>query len=148
MMKSILTVLLFLAVENFPACAGLGDNASSVSSDSKALGGQRRVVLNAGYTLHKITTPDGSIVKEFVSPRGIVFGVSWQGRSMPDLQQLLGSYMKAVREGQRTQVARRRAIVIQTDDFVFFSSGHLRSFQGRAYVPSLIPRNVKSEVVK
>ncbi len=147
-MKSILAVLLLLTMGSLPAWAALGDNVSSVNSDLKVLGGQRHVVLNAGYELHQITTPDGSVVKEFVSPGGVVFGISWQGHSMPNLQQLLGSYMKEVQQAQRTQIVRRRAVLIQTDHFVFSSSGHLRSFRGRAYLPSLVPGNVRPEVVK
>jgi hypothetical protein len=148
MMKSILTVLLMLVMRSFPAWAALGDDVSSVDSDLRVLGGQRRMVVNAGYNLHQITTPDGSVVKEFVSPVGKVFGISWQGHSMPNIQQLLGSYMTKVRQAERTQVIRRRALLIQTDDLVFSSSGHLRSFRGRAYVPSLVPGNVKAEVVQ
>jgi hypothetical protein len=45
-----------------------------------------------GYTLHEITREDGTVVKEFVSPAGIVFAVSWQGPSLPNLVQLLGNY--------------------------------------------------------
>ncbi len=147
-MKSILTVLLILMAGNLPAWAALGDDVSSVDSDLRVLGGQRRILRNAGYTLHQITAQDGSVVKEFVSPGGRVFGVSWQGHSIPNLQQLLGSYMTEVQQGQRMQIVRRRAVLIQTDNIVFSSSGHLKSFRGRAYAPSLVPGNVTAEVVQ
>jgi hypothetical protein len=101
-----------------------------------------------GYNLHQITTSDGSVVSEFVSPAGKVFGVSWQGHSLPDLPQLLGSYLTDFQQGQRTQVVRRRAVMIQADNFVFSSVGHLRSFRGRAYVPGLVPSGVTAEVVQ
>jgi hypothetical protein len=133
---------------SMPAWAALGDNVSSVDSDAQVLRGQHRMVAKVGYNLHQITAADGSVVNEFVSPEGTVFGVSWQGHSVPNLQQLLGSHLADLQQGQRTQVVRRRAITIQTDNFVFSSAGHSRYFRGRAYVPSLVPSNLTTEVVQ
>ena len=147
-MKSILTVLLMLMMGSLPAWAALGDIESSVNSDAQALGGQHRMVAKVGYNLHQITAADGSVVNEFVSPTGIVFGISWQGHFVPNLQQLLGSHMTDLQQGQRAHVVPRRAVTIQTDDFVFTSVGHLRNFRGRAYVPSLVPANLPAEVVQ
>jgi hypothetical protein len=147
-MKSILTVLLMLMMGSLPAWAALGDDVSSVNSDVRALGGQHQMVAKVGYNLHQITASDGSMVKEFVSPEGKVFGISWHGHFMPNLQQLLGTHMTDLQQGQRTQFVRRRAVTIQTDSFVFSSFGRLRSFHGRAYVPSLIPSNLTAEVVQ
>jgi hypothetical protein len=147
-MKRILTVFFMLVIGSLPAWAALGDDVSSVDSDLRVLGGERRIISNPGYSLHQITAANGGTVKEFVSPTGKVFGVSWQGNSVPDLQQLLGSYMTEVQTAERKQTVRRRSVLIQTDDLVFFNVGHLRSFQGHAYVPSLVPSNVTPEVVK
>ena len=147
-MLRILAVLLVLMTGSLPAWAALGDDVSSVDSDLRVLGGQRHIMAYSRYSLHQITTTNGSIVKEFVSPAGKVFGVSWQGNSMPNLQQLLGSYMTEVQRAERTQIVRRRSVLIQTNDLEFYSIGHLRSFQGHAYVPGLIPSDVTPEVVK
>ena len=147
-MKTMLAVVFMLIVGSFPAWAALGDNVSSVVSDQTVLHGTLRKEVRAGYNLHQITTSDGSVVSEFVSPAGKVFGVSWQGHSMPNLQQLLGSYATQLQQGQRTQVIPRRGVTIQGADFVFSSFGRLRSFRGRAYAPSLVPGNVTAEVVQ
>ena len=147
-MKSILTVLFMLVMGSLPAWAALGGDLSSVNSDVQALGGQHNMVAKVGYNLHQITKPDGSVVNEFVSPAGVVFGISWQGHSMPNLSQVLGSHLADLQQGQRTHVVPRRAVTIQGDDFVFSSVGHGRSFRGRAYVPSLVPANLKAEVVQ
>jgi hypothetical protein len=147
-MKSTLTVLLMLMMGSLPAWAALGGDVASVNSDVQALSGQHNVVAKAGYSLHQITKADGSVVNEFVSPAGVVFGISWQAHSMPNLNQLLGSHLADFQQGQRTHVVPRRAVTIQTDDFVFSSVGHGRSFRGRAYVPSLVPSNITSEVVQ
>jgi hypothetical protein len=147
-MKSILNVLLMLMMASVPAWAALGDDVSSVNSDVQTLGGKHVMVAKVGYNMHQITAPDGSVVNEFVSPAGLVFGVSWNGHFMPNLQQLLGSYMTNLQQGQRTQVVRRRAVTIEGDNFVFSSVGHLRSFHGRAFVPGLVPANLTPEVVQ
>ena len=42
--------------------------------------------------MHEITTPSGTVVREYVSPDGKVFGVAWRGAFLPDFQQILGSY--------------------------------------------------------
>jgi len=147
-MKSILTVLLMLMAGSVPAWAALGDNVASVDSDAQVLGGKHVMVAKTGFNLHQIAMNDGSVVNEFVSPAGIVFGVSWSGHFIPNLHQLLGTYMTNLQEGQRTNVVRRRAVTIEGDNFVFSSMGHMRSFHGRAYVPGLIPANLTAEVVQ
>ena len=147
-MKSIWTVLLLLMIGSVPAWAALGDDVSSVDSDAHVLGGQHIKVAKMGYNLHQITATDGSVVNEFVSPAGTVFGISWKGHFAPNLQQLLGTYLTNFQQGQRTQYVRRRAITIQGDNFVFSSFGAMRNFRGRAYVPGLIPANLTAEVVQ
>jgi len=134
--------------EALPAWAALGEDFSSVDSDAQVLRGKHVMVAKVGYNIHQITHPDGSVVNEFVSPAGVVFGVSWQGHFMPNLQQLLGSYMTNFREGQRTHVLPRRAVTVKGDNFVLSSMGHMLNFRGRAYVPGLIPANLTAEVVQ
>ena len=147
-MRSILKVLLVLVLVSVPAWAALGDNVSSVESDAQALQGQHRMVAKAGYNLHQITMSDGSVVNEFASHTGLVFGVSWRAHSIPNLPQLLGTYMTNLQQGQRTHVLRRRAVTIEGDNFVFSSFGHMLSFRGRAFVPGLVPANLTAEVVQ
>jgi hypothetical protein len=147
-MKSILRISLILMVGSLPAWAALGGDISSVNADAQVLGGQHSVVAKGGYTLHQITKADGSAVNEFVSPAGVVFGISWQGHFMPNLNQVLGSHLTDLQQGERTHVVPRRAVTIQTDDFVFTSFGHGHSFRGRAYVRSLVPGNLTPEVVQ
>jgi len=147
-MNVILRILLTLMMGSVPAWASLGDDVSSVNADQNVLQGQIRIEVHTGYELHQITTPDGSIVKEFVSPQGRVFGIAWQGHGIPNLQQLLGSYATQLRQGQRTHVVPRRAVLIQGDDFILSSFGQFHFFRGRAYVPSLVPNNVSPEVVQ
>lgn len=147
-MKSIFAGLLMLMMEGLPAWAALGENVASVDSDAQVLRGQHMMVAKVGYNLHQITTADGTLVNEFVSPAGLVFGISWQGHHVPNLSQLLGSYIVNFQQGQRTQVVPRRAVTVQGDNFVLSSMGHMLNFRGRAYVPGLIPANLAVEVVQ
>jgi hypothetical protein len=148
-MKTALGILLILALGAVPAWAILGEYESSVSLDQEYMRGEIRAEARQGYKLHQITSPNGAVVKEYVSPEGKVFGISWQAPFMPNLQQLLGSYFTYVQEGTGSQTRRRGGpLVVRRNDFVFVSGGHMRSFHGRAYVPSLLPPNVSADLVQ
>lgn len=147
-MKSMCMAVLLLLIGSLPAWAALGDNVSSINADAVALGGKHQMIAKVGYSLHQITMQDGSVVNEFVSPAGTVFGVSWTGRTVPNLNQLLGNYMINLQQGQVTRRVPRRSITIQGDNFVFSSMGHMLSYRGRAYVPGLVPANLTPEVVQ
>jgi hypothetical protein len=147
-MNRILMVLLMLMMGSLPAWAALGGSVASVDSDAQVLGGEHKMVAKVGYDLHQITASDGSVVNEFVSPAGVVFGISWQGHSLPKFSQVLGTHLADFQVGQRTNVVPRRAVTIQTGDFVLISIGHDRYFRGRAYLRSQIPGNLTPEVVQ
>jgi len=147
-MRIAASVVAVLLLGTAPARAALGESADSVQNDTKMLQGQLRSVVLPGYTVHQITREDGLTVKEFASPRGTVFGVSWQGPTMPDLSQLLGKYYADYQRAAQARVHRRGPITVRIGDLVVKSSGHMRSFRGRAYVDSLIPNTASKEVVQ
>ena len=148
-MKIMLGVSLILALHAAPAWAVLGEYESSVSLDRQYMRGEDRVTTGQGYKLHQITSPNGAVVSEYISPQGRVFAVSWRGPFIPDLQQLLGSYVTQVQQAAQAQTRWRGGpLVVRANDFVFVSGGHMRSFHGSAYVPSLLPPNVSAEVVR
>src|SRR5271169_922725 len=128
----ILLSLLVLAVP-FPASAVLGDTANSVLNDQARMKGTLRSVDNRTYVMHEITAPSGSVVREFVSPQGAVFGVAWEGQFPPDLQQLLGPYYQQARQAHAATQdaasqqprARRAPIVIETPGLVLYQTGHM-----------------------
>jgi len=143
-------VLLTLVVGTVPAWATLGQYEGSVSTDQQRMRTEDRVQDFRSYKVHQLTANNGTIVREYVSPKGMVFGVAWQGRFMPDMNQLLGNYVTNLQTASKaqTQIHQRRSLIVKTGNFVFVSSGHMRLFSGSAYVPSLIPNNVSMEVVK
>jgi len=149
-MKNILRVLLILTLGTVPAWAVLGQYESSVSVDQQYLRSADSVQAFQDYKVHQLTTANGTIIREYVSSKGLVFGVAWQARFMPNMQQLLGSYVTKLQTASRTQtqVQHLRGLIVKTDDFVFVNGGHMRFWRGSAYVPSLVPSNVSVEVVR
>ena len=134
---------LLLGAADTPAQAGLGQPVASVSADQTRMKGQLRARVGVGYTVEEITMPSGTLVKEFVSPSGIIFAVSWRGPTMPNLAQALGSqYFSQLTAAEKSQRFGRNHVEVRNTDFVVHAGGHMRSFYGMAYVPSLLPPNV------
>ncbi len=138
-----------IAILSLPAWAVLGDSAASVLNDQARMKGTLRSVDAKVYVMHEITSPVGTVVREYVSPSGAVFGIAWEGQFPPDLQQLLGPYYEQAKQaaepGQRHG---RRPISIDTPGLVVQQTGHPRSFHGQAYIPQLIPQGVKASDIR
>jgi hypothetical protein len=138
-----------VAIMPFPAWAVLGNSAASVLNDQARMKGTLRSVDAKAYVMHKITAQDGTVVREYVSPGGVVFGVAWEGQFPPDLQQLLGPYYQQAKQAASQQESHGRGpIVINTPGLVFQQTGHPRSFHGQAYIPQLIPQGVKASDIR
>jgi uncharacterized protein DUF2844 len=138
------TVLLGAA----PLWAALGKPAASVAGDQKRMGGEVRVLSAAGYAVHEISAPGGTVVREYASPTGEVFAVSWRGATRPNLVDLLGDYYPAFRDASRSPARRRGPVVVRTDRLVVEMGGHMRDFHGRAYLPDRLPENVPRDAVR
>jgi hypothetical protein len=141
-----ITGLAVLSLAAVPAMAGLGGDLSSVQADRADMKAQIRATpATVGYSVEQMQLPGGTVVSEYVSPDGKVFAVSWHGPSKPDLRDALGSYFQQYVTA-RGQVIHspgmRRHFQITEPDLVVESSGRMRAFYGRAYVPSLLPPNV------
>src|SRR2546422_9609546 len=78
-----------------PAWAILGQQAVSVHIDQQALQAQRHTITHDGYVVESLEAADGTVVREYVSPAGLVFGLAWEGPKVPDMTQLLGAYFPA-----------------------------------------------------
>lgn len=137
-----------LAAAALPAGATLGGSAESVVTDQSKLHAKRAVVDRRDYTVHEITSDDGTVVREYVTPAGKVFGVSWTGPTIPDLNQLLGPYNAEFQTAVHTKRGRRSSAAVHNPDLVVESSGHMRSFHGRAYLNSMLPSGVTQDVVQ
>lgn len=140
---------LFLATTQ-DTLATLGGSADSVESDRKVLSAVRKPSASADrYTIQEIQI-DATLVREYISPSGIVFGVAWNGLMHPDLTQLLGPYAGEYQEAsQQTPRKHGRAMLeVKANNVVVVKWGHMRNLQGRAYVPDLIPAGVSIDEIK
>lgn len=137
--------LMFLAMAA-PGFAELGGDEGSVQVDQARIQAMRYIAHGNAYSVHEMRTSPGTVVREYVSPAGKVFAVSWQGPAIPDLRQILGPYFSHLQAAQSTRRA-RGPIAIQEPGLVLYSGGHMRSFQGQAYIPDLLPQGVSAEVI-
>ncbi|WP_090682922.1 DUF2844 domain-containing protein [Paraburkholderia phenazinium] len=130
-----------------PAQAALGQNVGSIANDQVLMHATAHSATSqAAYTVHLITLPSGTVVREYVAPGGTVFGVAWEGPTLPDLKTTLGAafdqYVAATATRRATPVA------VSNSDLVVVSGGHLRAFAGHAYLPQAVPAGVDVSVIQ
>ncbi|CAM2138509.1 DUF2844 domain-containing protein [Pararobbsia alpina] len=144
------------------ACATLGQSQDSVEADRIRMGAVRqsvennsavmRAAVSSSYSVQQISLSDDTIVREYVSASGVVFGVAWQGASIPPLRQLLGDDVftktQAAYQVARAANPGRGPVSLATSDIVFVSGGHPQAFVGNAYVPRLLPAGVDPSVIR
>jgi Protein of unknown function (DUF2844) len=130
------------------ALAGLGDDGSMVDRDVVELRAQRAMAQSSAYSVHELTLPGGTTVREYLTPTQQVFAIAWNGPSIPDLHLLLGSYFPRFRSAAQAVGRARRPVIVQEPDLVIQSGGHPRAFSGVAYLPALIPSGVSPEQIR
>jgi hypothetical protein len=134
-----------------PARASLGGDVNSVEADRAHMNASINVTQAEAYAVHEMKAPTGTVVREYMSEDGRVFGVAWQGPSIPDMKQLLGTYFEQYVAAAKAARAARRGrgpLNIQQPGLVFQNSGHMRAFSGRAYDPGLIPQGVSANEIR
>jgi len=140
----LLIAALVLAVTLTPvaAHAGLGATVDSVARDEAMLKGVDLVTPTANYDLHEIKAATGTTVREYVSRQGTVFAVTWEGRTTPDLEQLLGSSYSRYLAEARTHRMGHHLLSINTPDLVASVVRLQRSSIGHVHLPALVPAGV------
>ena len=131
--------------------ASLGGDATTVQADQAKMQGSLRTSTANSYNVHEIQASTGATVREYVSPAGKVFAVTWKGPFHPDLQQVLGAYYEPYMQAAQAQRASRRGrgpLLIQQPGLVVQISGHMRAFVGKAYVPQMLPAGIKIEDIQ
>ncbi len=133
-----------------PAMAALGGDVSSVQADQAHMNAALRIQTGQAYTIHELHQTSGTVVKEFISPSGKVFAVSWSGPFIPDLRQLMGTYFDQYSQAARSTVRRtgRAPLNIQQNGLVIQSGGHMRAFFGKAYLSDQLPQSVGPEMIR
>lgn len=131
--------------------ASLGGDMVSVLADQGQMEGTRKTTTASAYTLHEIHATSGTVVREYQSAEGTVFGLAWSGRVAPDLRQILGSYYGQYEQAlkARSGVRRgRRPILIDLPELKVQIGGHPGSFAGRAYLPTKLPEGMRAEDIQ
>jgi hypothetical protein len=131
-----------------PARATLGAIEASVLGDQTQINATLRTVYSQKYTMHELQVPSGATVREYVGPTGVVFAVAWQGPTMPDLRQLLGPQFDQYVAAMAARRNMRGPVSIQLPGLVVQSSGRMRAFTGKAYVPEGLPQGVSADDVQ
>jgi hypothetical protein len=146
-----MTIVLLMLTLPLPALAALGGDISSVQQDKAQMKGTLKTTENDAYTVHEITAAGNTIVKEYVSPAGKVFAITWRGQFIPNMQQLLGTYFDqyaSAAQAQRTAHRGRAPLNIQQPGLVVESNGHMRSYSGRVYDPGKLPQGVNANDIR
>jgi hypothetical protein len=130
------------------ARAGLGDDLATLQKDQARLQARAYVASVPTHTVHEMALPTGVTVREFVSPAGRVFAVTWAGPWRPDLRVLLGAYFEQYVQARHNARASRGAVTVQLPGLVVQMAGHQRAFAGRAYAPDLVPYGVRIEEIR
>ena len=143
------SVLISTLLVSSSALAALGQDVSSVQSDGVRMKAAVSVLPGQSFSVHEMRASTGTRIREFVSPAGQVFAISWQGSSIPDLRQLLGEYFdQYMQAAQTTPRVHRRVVHIETRDMVFESGGHMRFIVGRAYLRDKLPNGVNADAIR
>ncbi|HEX6821774.1 MAG TPA: DUF2844 domain-containing protein [Candidatus Sulfotelmatobacter sp.] len=134
---------------SLPAFGVLGEDVSSVQADRVHSNASMRVTAAHNYTIHELRSATGVVVREYASASGKIFAVSWQGPTLPDLQQLLGSYFEEFQKAAQLQSRPGHSpLLIEHPGFVVELGGHMRSFVGRAYLADQMPSEVSKQEIR
>lgn len=137
-------LVLVLAACSTTAFAGLG-GAPSLPAPRILSGSATPASPGAApYTELTKTLDSGTEVHEYVNAAGTVFAVSWSGPYLPDLSEVLGAHFQALVDLQQQRGRSRSPVSLRQADLVIFSGGRMGAFEGRAWIPSLLPPGFNS----
>jgi len=131
-----------------PAHAALGAGEASIESDRVQSGARLTRVPHAAFSVHELSTGTGGVVREYVSPAGVVFAVSWHSFAMPNLKQILGAQYPTLLGSSKRQAGGRGHLAVTAGPLVFESNGRMRAFHGRAYLSTAIPAGVSTDDIQ
>lgn len=130
------------------AHAALGSSAASIEADRAQLRARHSVTTHDLFEVHELALPTGTTLREYRALDGIVFAVTWNGPSKPDLSQVLGAYFPGYLEAAKANGSGHNHLAATRADLVVLSSGHMRAFSGRAYLASAVPAGVSLDEIR
>jgi len=132
------------------AHANLGGNAASVVADQAELHGTLAAYSRPQFAIQEIATDSGMMLREYLTPAGVVFAICWSGPAPPDLEQLLGAayadYVQALSQLNRS--GSKRSVRLISDALIVEQEGHLRAYVGRAILRGMLPEGVTVEQLR
>jgi hypothetical protein len=94
----------------------------------------------SSYLTRDTMLATGTLVREYVTDGGVVFALTWDGPILPNLKALLGTYFDAMlAESARAPRAGRSHLAVDDSEVVINSGGHMRAFEGSAWIPAAFP---------
>jgi hypothetical protein len=114
----------------------------AMSAPMTGTSGVQRLSAVGAFQVRSTIDAGGTTINEYANRDGRVFGYTWQGPTMPDLTQLLGPYSQRYRENATQQFAalgNLHASRVEQPDVVVESGGQMRSYVGRAWLPTALP---------
>lgn len=152
-----IALLGFIFMTSHAAVAALGNKVDSIAKDQKRLSAKLKSAQEVAastnptekYTVQELVS-DANTVKEFIDQNGVIFAVSWQGLSPPDLSVLLGSYYSQYNTTQKNleRPHGKRQQTVEANTLVVQRYGHMRDLRGRAYDTNLVPSGISIDDIK
>ena len=147
------------------ARATLGEPAASVAGDAAHMNASEGVntarplpglpaqdaPTSANFAVERMTTPEGTVVSEYIGQSGTVFAVTWRGPTPPDVATLLGTYFKQYSDAANTGAPGSlglHASSVHASDVTVETAGNMALFWGRAYLPAALPAGVSLSEIK
>jgi len=129
-----------------PSSNGVAVMRSASSASSGATTASSSTAASASYTVQQTTLGNGTVIREYISSAGSVFGLAWSGPQMPNLSDLLGSYfpqyVAGVTSARKVRGGGHGPGIVQDSGLVVHSGGHMGAFSGQAYLPQALPAGV------
>ena len=147
-MKTLRLLNIYILVLMLPAIssATLGGSVKADATKISTSNILHKVGASDKFSVHEYQQ-NGNTVKEFSSLEGVVFAVSWQGISKPDLNALFGSYFTEYKNAFENIPKQYgvKSLTLKTTKMVIRRGGRMRDQRGFVYVPSLVPEGVMVE---
>jgi hypothetical protein len=154
-MRRALYAMLFLSMlQCAVAYASLGSTPSNFGATPLLRQGARSLAAadsgsSANYTVTQSTLDEGTVVREYSDSAAVVIAVSWNGPFLPDLHTLLGTHFDTLRsEAAKKPKAGHSQLAVERPDLVIVSTGHMRSFSGKAWIPGALPAGFSTDSIE
>lgn len=119
--------------------------AATSNAASASISTSTSTSTSVAYTLRASRDANGVIVREYVLPSNVVFAVTWDGPVRPDMSALLGSYLPNAVAASAMRARGTGPLIERNGDFQIESAGAPGHATGKAFLPRLVPTNVRVE---